>query len=367
MLTFSIAFLASFISTMLVVRFSHLHEGLTADTDLSGAQKFHTRPVPRIGGMGIVLGAVAGTSVLYFRDAAQLRDFSWLLCTAVPAFAAGFIEDVTKRVSPRARLLATMAAALLAGWLLDARIVRIDMASIDTVLTVYAVSMCITVLAVAGLANAINIIDGFNGLAAIVTAMMFMSLAYVGYRTGDTLVVSGALIMMGAILGFFIWNFPAGLIFLGDGGAYLIGFVLAELAILLVMRNPGVSAWYPILMFIYPLFETLFSMYRKKVLRGMSPGVPDGVHLHMLVYKRLIRWAVGSKEERHRLRRNSLTSPYLWLLSLLAVLPATLFWNQTGLLLVCVAIFVATYIWLYWSIVRFKAPRWLIVRKKKHH
>lgn len=367
MLTFCLAFLVSFIATMMVVKFSHLHEGLTADTDLSGAQKFHTRPVPRIGGLGITLGAISGISVLYFREATQLHDYVILLCTAVPAFAAGFVEDLTKQVSPRMRLLATMAAAALAVWLLDARVVRIDIGVIDSVLAMYAVSAVITVFAVAGLANAVNIIDGFNGLAAIVTTTMFMSLAYVAYHTGDTLVLSCSLIMAGAILGFFLWNFPAGLIFLGDGGAYLIGFILAELAIILVMRNPRVSAWYPVLMFIYPLFETLFSIYRKKILRGMSPGVPDGVHLHMLVYKRLMRWAVGSKDERHRLRRNSLTSPYLWFLSMLAVLPATLFWNNGVLLAICVLAFVITYVWLYWSIVRFKAPRWLIVKKSRHH
>ncbi|KVD68742.1 hypothetical protein WK15_32420 [Burkholderia ubonensis] len=92
------------------------------------------------------------------------------------------------------------------------------------------------------------------------------------------------------------------LIFPGDGGAYFIGFMLAELAILLVMRNREVSAWYPVLLFMYPIFETCFSIYRKKFVRGMSPGNPDGVHRHMLVYKRLMRrlfvaasrWAAGS-------------------------------------------------------------------------
>jgi UDP-N-acetylmuramyl pentapeptide phosphotransferase/UDP-N-acetylglucosamine-1-phosphate transferase len=172
--------------------------------------------------------------------------------------------------------------------------------------------------------------------------------------------------MAGAILGFFLWNFPGGHIFLGDGGAYLIGFMLGELAVLLTMRHVDVSAWYPVLMFIYPIFETLFSIYRKQFLRGISPGIPDGIHLHMLIYKRLMRWVVGSQEERHRLRRNSFTSPYLWLLSLLAVLPATLFWNRNGWLIAFVVVFVSTYVWLYWSIVRFRVPRWMIV-KKKHH
>ncbi|MCY1336888.1 putative undecaprenyl-phosphate N-acetylglucosaminyl 1-phosphate transferase [compost metagenome] len=363
MLSFSVGLLASFLVTLLIVKFSHLHGKLSADTDLSGAQKFHTRPVPRIGGVSIVIGAMMPLLVLYFRSAGQLQPYALLICAAIPAFVAGLAEDMTKRISPRVRLIATMASALLACWLLDARVVRIDIPFIDDVLAIYIVSVCITALAVAGLANAVNIIDGFNGLAAIVTMMMLMSMLYVAYHTGDTFIVSAAAALAGAILGFFFWNYPGGLIFLGDGGAYFIGFILAELSILLVMRNSQVSAWYPVLMFIYPIFETLFSIYRKKILRGMSPGIPDGVHLHMLVYKRLMRWAVGSRDERHRLRRNSLTSPYLWLLSLVAVLPASLFWNNGPILLAFVAIFVITYVWLYWRIVRFRAPRWLIIKK----
>lgn len=164
-----------------------------------------------------------------------------------------------------------MAAALVAVYLLNAKIVRIDIHLIDMALAIPLISIAITTVAVAGLANSINIIDGFNGLASMVAMMMFVSLAYVAFRVGDTLILTIAFAMIGAILGFFIWNFPAGHIFLGDGGAYMIGFVLAECSILLVLRNGSVSAWYPVLMVIYPIFETLFSIYRRRVLKGCRP------------------------------------------------------------------------------------------------
>ncbi len=363
MLNFSTGFIISFIFTMLIVRYAHIHERFSADLDLTGAQKFHTRPVPRIGGVGIALAALGTGTLLWWHDAMQWRGFLMLVTAGTPAFLAGLVEDFTKSVSPRIRLIATMISALAAMWLLDARVVRIDIPWLDIVIAYLPVSIAITSLAVAGLANAVNIIDGFNGLASMVATMMFFSVSYVALQVGDTLVLSIALAMAGAILGFFIWNFPGGLIFLGDGGAYFIGFALAEAVVMLVTRNPSVSAWYPVLMLIYPIFETLFSIYRKKMLRGMSPGIPDGVHLHMLIYKRLMRWAVGSKSERHRLRRNSMTSPYLWLLSLLAVLPATLFWSKTWILALFSAIFIVFYVWLYQSIVRFRAPRWLIFKK----
>src|SRR5450830_1642275 len=223
----------------------------------------------------------------------------------------------------------------------------------------------LTILSVAGIANAINIIDGFNGLASVVTICMLLSLGYVALQVNDMFVLVAALMVAGATAGFLIWNYPVGMIFLGDGGAYFIGFMLGELALLLVMRNPQVSTWYAALLLIYPTFETLFSVYRRMFVRGKSPGMPDGIHLHSLIFRRIVQWAVGRKEARALLRRNSRTSPYLWLFSLMAVIPATLFWRHTLPLILFCLLFIGSYVWLYVRIVRFKAPRWMI-RHKKH-
>jgi len=227
------------------------------------------------------------------------------------------------------------------------------------------VSLLVTAVATGGLANAINIIDGYNGLTAVVSTVMLMSIAYVGLQVGDNLIVSVALAAVGAIGGFFVWNWPRGLIFLGDGGAYFVGYLLATLVILLVARHPEVSAWYALLLFIYPVFETLFSIWRKKFLRGISPGVPDGLHLHMLVFRRLVRWAVGRRDAASLTLRNSLTAPYLWALSSISVLPASLLWRHTLALQIVAALFCVLYVWLYARLVRFRAPRWLVLRSKR--
>ena len=113
-----------------------------------------------------------------------------------------------------------------------------------------------------------------NASARRLAASMVASLAYVAFQVHDPIVLSASLIMMGAVMGFFIWNFPAGLIFLGDGGAYFIGFMLGELSIMLVMCNRDVSAWYPVLLFTYPIVETCFSIYRKKFIRGSRLAFP---------------------------------------------------------------------------------------------
>jgi hypothetical protein len=90
------------------------------------------------------------------------------------------------------------------------------------------------------------------------------------------------------VFGFFVFNWPKGAIFLGDAGAYLIGFWVVELGILLAMRNPQISPMAPVVAGLLPLIETLFSMYRRKVVRGLPINQPDALHLHTLVYRRLL-------------------------------------------------------------------------------
>ena len=149
---------------------------------------------------------------------------------------------------------------------------------------------------VTGVANSVNIIDGFNGLSSMCAMLILGAVAYVAFQVDDWSVMWLALAGIGALAGFFVWNYPAGLVFLGDGGAYFVGFYVAEVAILLLHRNPQVSPMFPLLACIYPVFETLFSMYRRRVLQDRSPGVPDGIHLHSLIYRRVVRWAAGASQ-----------------------------------------------------------------------
>lgn len=361
------ALVTSFVLTTCVVRSAKTHAHLSNDHDTTGPQKFHARPVPRIGGIGILGGVVAGAGLLTWRDPAVRSEPLLLVVCALPAFLAGFSEDLTKNISPRRRLVATALAAVLAVWLIDAVIERTSIPGLDWIVSYPVGAAAVTVFVVAGVANAVNIIDGFNGLASMCCVLILAALAYVGFQVGDVTIGWLALAGLGAVLGFFVWNFPAGLVFLGDGGAYFLGFYVAELAILLLHRNPTVSPMFPLLLCIYPVFETLFSIYRKKFLRGMSPGVPDGVHFHMLVYRRLMRWAVGDRSAKALTRRNSMTSPYLWIMCMLAVVPAVLWWDNTAVLATCIVLFGVLYTVLYWRIVRFKSPRWLVVRRHRSH
>lgn len=357
-----ISFVTSLVVGLLLIKASGRLFTMSIDTVGTGPQKFHTRPVPRIGGLAILAALVAGCLLSQTLGEAHVGGLWLLLACAMPAFLSGLAEDLTKSVSPSRRLVFTAISACLGIWLLDAVIRRTDLPGLELLVAYTPFAMLLTVFMVTGVANAINIIDGFNGLASMCVMLMLAALAYVAFQVGDPFVGTAAVITIGAVLGFFLWNFPAGLIFLGDGGAYLLGFVFGELSVLLVANNSEVSPLFPILLCAYPIFETVFSIYRKKFLRGMSPGIPDGVHLHMLVYKRLMRWTLGASA-RQKTARNSMTSPYLWVLSLISVVPAVLFWNDTAWLVGFCAVFVVSYVLLYWSIVRFKAPKWLVLRR----
>ena len=356
---FFFSFLVSLIGTALVIKSAGRY---AADSDLSGPQKFHSLPVPRIGGVALLVAIVAGVGLVQVGRSTDPSPLWWLLLCALPAFAGGLAEDLTKRVSPTRRLILTAVSAALGIGLLGGIIHRVDLPGVDLLLTFLPFAMLATVFTVVGIANAVNIIDGFNGLASMCVMMMLAALAYVAFQVGDTFVATAALLTIGAVLGFFVWNFPAGLIFLGDGGAYLLGFLVAELSVLLLARNPSVSGLFPLLLCAYPIFETAFSIYRKKYLRGMSPGIPDGIHLHMLIYKRLMRWTLNGTG-RQKTTRNSMTSPYLWVLCMLSVIPAVLYWNNTLALGGFCLLFMISYVLLYWRIVRFKVPKWLVVRR----
>lgn len=360
----ALSFAIAAAATLLIIRSAHFHGALSADHDLSGPQKFHSRPVPRIGGMAIFVGFVAGLALLSWRFPTLRSTAGWLLVCCIPAFASGVVEDLTKRVSPLRRLLATLLAAALGAWLLGAQIKVTSIPGLDLIAATAVGGYLLALLVVSGVSNSINIIDGMNGLASMCSAIMLAGLAYVALQAGDQLVAALAIAVIGAVLGFFMWNYPFGLIFLGDGGAYFLGFMLAELAILLLVRNPAVSPMFPLLLCAYPVWETVFSMYRRKVVRGRPVGMPDGIHLHSLIYRRLMRWALGSKDAAVLTRRNALTAPYLWVLCSLSVVPATIWWDDTVMLQLILGMFVACYVLLYWRIVRFRTPRWMVLNSR---
>ncbi len=360
----ALAALTSFLICAFIIRSERWHGRFSHDAVESGPQKFHAVAVPRIGGFALAcaIGAsIVGLNAAGLREAYSVEGFALLALAALPAFGGGFAEDLTKKVGVLARLLLTISAGGLASILVGATLIRLDIPGLDDLLQYWPLfAIAFTAFAVGGVANAMNIIDGYNGLAAAYSIIALAALTWVSLQVGDQVVLLASLTMLGALVGFLVWNWPGGRIFLGDGGAYLVGFWLAELGVLLVVRNPEVSPWFPLVIMAYPIMETVFSMYRRKIVRRRQVGQPDAMHLHQLVYSRLIRRSVGSKKSVDQHRRNSAVAPYLIPLIALLMLPALLVWDRTDGLLVCAGLFGVAYVWLYRRITSRRTLKWMI-------
>ena len=359
-----VAFVVAALAAGLIVRWMRGHACAYGD---GMPQRFHLGDVPRLGGAAVLLGLgcswlLGAVQSQWGGDAGSLRLGGWVgwwLVALLPAAAGGIAEDLTQRLAVRYRLAFTGMSGLLAICLLDLAVPRLGMPWLDTLLLAAPwLGLGIALLAVTGLPHAFNIIDGYNGLAGMVAIIVCLALAHVALQVDDRALAALLVTMAAATGGFLLWNYPRGMLFAGDGGAYLWGVVIAMASISLVQRNAGVSPWFPMLLLIYPVWETIFSMYRKAV-RGVSPGVADALHFHQLIYRRLVRKVFHDDESRRMLMRNNRTSPYLWGFTLLTVAPAVVFWNNTPVLMACCGLFVVSYVAAYVAIVRFKVPGWL--------
>ncbi len=232
---------ASFAACLVVVLTQNWHGKHSLDHDLNGAQKLHAKPVPRVGGLGLIVGLLMAGLAGYVTHGNSYPTTLTLLVCALPVFLAGFVEDLTKRVSVRTRLLSSFISAALAVWLLGAQLTDVDVPGLDALMRLSIVGILFTVFAVGGVTHSVNIIGGLNGLAGGAVCIMLAGLASLSWIYGDAVVMKLCLWGIAGLVGFMLLNYPFGKIFLGDGGAYLAGFWLAECAVLLLVRNPEVS------------------------------------------------------------------------------------------------------------------------------
>jgi len=206
-----------------------------------------------------------------------------------------------------------------------------------------AVSVVFTAFAVGGVANAINIIDGLNGLASSMVLWALLGIAALAASLGDTLLAGTCLIIAACVLGFFVVNWPLGKLFLGDGGSYFLGFSLAWACVLLVERHTQVSAFAALLLCIHPITEVLYSVYRRKV-RHQHPGHPDRLHFHSLVKRRVMQRLLPRSS---KTVRNSVGGLLVGGMSLLPAVLVQWVYSSTVASLAAVAALGLGYVWLY--------------------
>jgi UDP-N-acetylmuramyl pentapeptide phosphotransferase/UDP-N-acetylglucosamine-1-phosphate transferase len=216
--------------------------------------------------------------------------------------------------------------------------------SFDWLLSFPLIAILFTGFAVGGVANAVNIIDGFNGLAVGAVAIMLSAIGLISLNVGDIDLATVCFLCVAIALGFGLVNWPKGRLFLGDGGAYLIGFVLAWMAIKLPMRSADINAWATLVVCTYPVLEVGFSVRRRLRRQRGHSGQPDNLHLHHLIHSRIVRhWF----PEQSVLIQNGMTSPICWLITAMPAAWAVVFAKSTPMLALGFFGFVVAYAAVY--------------------
>lgn len=363
-----VGFCVTFITTWILFKISNISNFGRDKAD--GVQKFHAGPTSRLGGVAIAFGLAAAFSInsseFQHTDLREIQNISfWFLIAALPVWIAGILEDVTHRVGPTIRLVM---AALSAAWLeitLGVSVIRTDVIPIDLILSFPGGSFWMTLLVVAGFTHSVNIVDGFHGLASGLIVITLCALTYMAAKTGDTLILQLCLTILFVVLGFFVFNWPRGLIFLGDAGAYLIGFLVVELGIFLAMRNPSLSPMAPVTAGLLPLIETLFSIYRRKIIRNIPVNRPDALHLHSLVYRRLLYSPVLSENEKQKNIINSRVALFFWLPAGFFAILSCINMHSTWIQMILMLLYLMMYLWLYKNLIQFKSPKLMKFRSGK--
>jgi UDP-GlcNAc:undecaprenyl-phosphate/decaprenyl-phosphate GlcNAc-1-phosphate transferase len=344
----AVAFATSAAACYLTVRSVRWHLPFTADHPGVQPQNFHHGPVPRIGGAGLFIGMLAAGFALPL-GIPEIKVYWVLMFSLLPAFLGGFAEDVTRRVGPGARLLLTVITAAFAYSLAGVHFQHSHMVWLDQLLAFAPFGYVAVLFAVAGVAHSMNIIDGYNGLASGIAAIILGALGYVAQQQGDALVASLCWSTTAATLGFLLQNYPSGRLFLGDGGAYVLGCTVALCAALLVLRNPDVSPWFPFALVIYPIWETLFSALRRVLISRTRISDPDARHLHTLVYRRWSRRLVRGNGASDKARRNSLTALPFWFAMLMFASYAVASAHSTRTQQYLSLAFIVCYSLIYWA------------------
>ena len=300
---------------------------------VTARQSSHVTPTPRVGGVAIAVGILSG-ALLSGNDAMGL-----LLWTTLPIFLVGLLEDLGPDTPPSLRLGVAAVSAILAVLVLGAKIDRLSISLLDPVFAVPLIAAAFTVFASVGMTHAMNLIDGLNGLSSAIAIAIMAAFAAVAHRFGHADLVLMNLIIITAFLGFMAVNFPFGRIFLGDAGAYSVGHLIAWNAILLLTREPQVSAWGILLILLWPVLDTVFAMARR-AFSGQSISEPDRLHFHH-VAMRLTGIYAGKTLTRKA--TNPIGSALTWPLAWVPCALGVYFITDTASAMMCVGLFSLLY------------------------
>ena len=321
--------------------------------NVSAVQSAHSKPTPRVGGVAIFAALVL--TVFYVPETIAVSYASFLAAAGL-LFFVGLAEDLGFGISPRWRLLAAVGASLAAVVMLGIWLPRLNIPYVDVAMGYWIVGVPVTLFITAGVANGFNLIDGVNGLSGYTGIVAALALAAISVQAGNDVMALVSLFLACAVAGFFLVNYPRGTIFLGDAGAYTLGFVLAWFGIALLNAAPSVSAWSILLTVYWPLCDTLLAMYRRSRSKRDAMA-PDRLHAHQLVMRSLEILVLGRGR---RNLANPLTTLVLAPFVAAPPLAGVLLWNNPLLAFGFAVVFLG----LFWGTYFFAADMARVYRRR---
>jgi UDP-GlcNAc:undecaprenyl-phosphate/decaprenyl-phosphate GlcNAc-1-phosphate transferase len=242
--------------------------------DLPGARKVHARPIPRIGGIAMACGAFAPLLFWYHAD----RFVVAFLAGAAVLVFFGLLDDL-QDLSPKVKFAGQILAALIVMLGGGVQIVSLGTLFPDIGLLPAVVAIPLTLVAIVGATNAINLSDGLDGLAGGICLLIFSAIGYLAYLEGKQVIGLIALALAGVLFGFLRFNTHPATIFMGDAGSQFLGFSASTLAIALTQAAPTLSPVLPLILLGFPILDTLTVMVTR-IVQGRSPFAADKNHFH---------------------------------------------------------------------------------------
>lgn len=336
MLTLVLSFLISIVIVAISRRFDR------PDYHLSEKRAAHKIATPRLGGLAIIIAIFAGV----FMYAISVK---WdLLLALLPIFIAEICEDVHRPIHPYLRLCLGVISAGIFIFFTGIWLTEINFPYVNALLSYPVIGIAFTILAIVTLINSINMIDGINGLASGKTLIMSAAIIALSQQVSEPNIAVLNTLIFSAVLGFFMLNYPTGRIFMGDAGAYSLGFLIAISLIVLKSRHPEVSGWAILLIVFWPAMDMLHSIFRR-IYKKSDATRPDMMHFHHVLMRRI---EIASKGRITRSWSNPYATAIILPMSALPVLIGFSYYNSSDICALAVAFFLILYSAIYIRLLR---------------
>ena len=312
------------------------------DKNYSKPQSFHDSPIPRIGGIFLILNLTIFT---FYHNFFLETEYLFLLFS-IPFFFVGFIDDAKIIENPKIRLALLISTIIGFAIISNLKIDNTGIELLNNMSNEYFLFQLIFILfCFLTIINGSNFIDGFNGLLILHSIIIFTILTFINFE--NYLFIQTLTILFSFFVIIF-FNFPKAKFFLGDSGAYTIGFLISYFVIRTANENNDISPIFFCILLFYLFYEVLFSFCRKKILK-LNPLKPDHNHLHMIIYR-----IINKNIIKNRFKSNYTTSIIINLFYLFLIIPSIFIYENGFLCKIYFIFLVSIYTFFYFILKKYE-------------